>query len=143
PPRTRLEPIITTQDWHSITIYALAITFGVIGIEVFSLQILAAPPGMVVNYTFYTLIFAQLWNVFNLPGRQSSFWSNPIILNPYIWAALALCGLLVGGALLWNPVREVLGLRFLPAIGWVYVLVFSLLPVGLIQLLKRALRIIH
>ena len=107
--------------------------------EIFSLKVLAAPATQVVNFTFYTLIFAQLWNVFNLPGREVSFWKNPIVTNPFIWSAFGLCVLLVGGALAIHPLRDVLVLSFLTPIGWLYVLGFSILPVVVIQLLKRSM----
>lgn len=142
PPRNRAVPIITRQDWQSIVLYALAIAVSVIGMEVFSLYILSATTAKIVNYTFYTLIFAQLWNVFNLPGRDASFWNNPIVHNPYIWAAFILCSLLVGGALIVSPIREVLALDYLSPVGWLYVLSFSILPVGIIQLFKRVFRVI-
>ncbi|MCB0656461.1 MAG: cation-transporting P-type ATPase [Saprospiraceae bacterium] len=139
PPRTQKVPIITRHNWLSITVYALAIALGVIGMEIFSLKVLAAPATQVVNFTFYTLIFAQLWNVFNLPGREVSFWKNPIVTNPFIWSAFGLCVLLVGGALAIHPLRDVLVLSFLTPIGWLYVLGFSILPVVVIQLLKRSM----
>ncbi|MCB9320217.1 MAG: cation-transporting P-type ATPase [Lewinellaceae bacterium] len=142
PPRNRAVPIITRQDWQSIVLYALAIAVSVIGMEVFSLYILSATTAKIVNYTFYTLIFAQLWNVFNLPGRDASFWNNPIVHNPFIWAAFILCSLLVGGALIVSPIREVLALDYLSPVGWLYVLSFSILPVGIIQLFKRVFRVI-
>lgn len=88
PPRNPSEPILTKKHWASTMVYGLTITTAVIGVTAYSWLFMERSAGVVNNMAFYTLIFAQLLNVFNLPKRQRSFFVNEVTTNPWIWAAL-------------------------------------------------------
>ena len=45
-----------------------------------------------VTVTFLTLAFSQLWHVFNMRHQRSALIDDEVSRNPWIWAALALCG---------------------------------------------------
>ncbi|NNL74500.1 MAG: cation-transporting P-type ATPase, partial [Silicimonas sp.] len=57
-----------------------------------------------------TLALAQLWNVFNVRDRDSHLIRNEVTRNPYIWGAIVLCLALIGFALWFQPLADLLGL---------------------------------
>ncbi len=142
PPRHLQEPIVTRSLWLSTFVYGSSITLGILGAEVYSLHILHLPHDIVNNITFYTLILAQLWNVFNLPEAGVSFFRNEITRNPYIWYALATCLGLVVLVFAIEPARNALMLTYFATTHLLIILFFSLAPVVLVQFLKRGLRLI-
>ncbi|MCB0636184.1 MAG: cation transporting ATPase C-terminal domain-containing protein, partial [Lewinella sp.] len=137
PPRDSREPIINGRMWWAIVVYALGLTAAVLGILLFAVYYLKASAGVANNLTFYTLILAQLWHVFNLPSARQSFWRNEITRNHFVWRALALCVFITVAAYAIPIVREVLQLEPMPW-GWLALVVpFSLFPVVFIQFFKR------
>jgi Ca2+-transporting ATPase len=62
-----------------------------------------------VTISFLTLAFAQLWHVFNMRDKNSGFFNNAIVRNPFIWGALALCSLLLAATVYVPLLAEVLG----------------------------------
>lgn len=142
PPRNPDEPILTRALWTSIAVYGICLTVGVLSAEFYSLYVLKLPEAIVNNITFYTLILAQLWHVFNLPERSIAFFKNEVTRNPYIWFALLLCiGIVVIGFEI-PPARQALALVSLKTNYLLEILLFSLMPVVLVQVLKRGLRVI-
>ncbi|MEG9328326.1 Ca2+-transporting ATPase [Salinimicrobium catena] len=89
PPRDPKEAILTHKLWLSIVVFGLTITTAVIGITVYAWHYKEYSLLEVNNMAFYTLIFAQLLNVFNLPKKERSFFVNEVTTNEWIWAALA------------------------------------------------------
>jgi Ca2+-transporting ATPase len=137
PPRDSREPIINPAMWRAIVVYALGLTLPVMGMLVFAVFYLEASAGVANNLTFYTLILAQLWHVFNLPSYRQSFFRNEITQNRFIWLAILLCILLVGLAYAIPILREVLQLEPIPWNWLILVVPFSLLPIFFVQLFKR------
>jgi Ca2+-transporting ATPase len=91
PPRKPDEPIMTRKLWYSTIIYGLSITAAVLGITIYANFELELSPIEINNMAFYTLIFAQLLNIFNMPRRQLSFFKNEVTTNPWVWSAIVLC----------------------------------------------------
>jgi Ca2+-transporting ATPase len=137
PPRDSREPIINGVMWRAIVVYALGLTLAVMGMLVFADFYLVASPGVANNLTFYTLILAQLWHVFNLPPARESFWRNEITGNLFVWLALLLCILITATAYAIPIVREVLELEPIPWEWLALVVPFSLLPILFVQFFKR------
>jgi Ca2+-transporting ATPase len=142
PPRKSTESIISKPLWISIVAYGFSLTVAVIGVEVYASYSLQLEHEVVNNVTFYTLILAQLWNVFNLPDADISFVKNQITKNSFIWYALILCILLVVIAYFIAPVREALDLVEIDLSLLTLIFGASLVPIGLVQLLKRVFKII-
>jgi P-type Ca2+ transporter type 2C len=71
-----------------------------------------------VTVSFLTLALAQLWHVFNMRETGTGLIRNDITSNPWIWAALGLCLLLIFGATTLPGISEVLSLIALPSAGW-------------------------
>jgi len=140
-PRKSTVPIISNADWLAVAIYSLCITAAVIGIELYSLRVQKIDDKVVNNITFYTLILAQLWHVFNMSSRETSLFRNQITENKYIWIALILCVLTSISVYFISPVRSALSLVEMEVTHVVEIAIASLLPVALIQLLKRVFKV--
>lgn len=140
PPRKESEPILMPKHWSAVLIYGLAITISIIGLVAWARYSLKLDTQTVNNLAFYTLILAQLWNVFNLPAAALSLWKNEVTKNKYVWSALILCILLVILAYAIPVVRSALSLVEFPIsyLGWIFL--FSIIPVMIIQFLKRLLK---
>ena len=139
-PRNPKEPIIHRPIWITIIIYALSMTLAVVGIFVITFSYLGLSAQTANNLAFYTLVLTQLWHVFNLPDKRTSFISNEITQNKHIWLAILTC---IGITILayFTPiVAEVLQLQSISYIEIALVLNFSLIPVILIQLVKRVFK---
>jgi Ca2+-transporting ATPase len=142
PPRKSSEPIVSKSNWISVVGYSFCLAAGVIIAEVYAMSFLKVDEKVVNNVTFYTLILAQLWNVFNMPGRETSFFKNQVTKNKHIWYALIFCAIVTIIIYLIQPVRAALSLVSLQPSVFFLVIVASLIPVALVQLLKRGIKII-
>ncbi len=137
PPRKADEPIMTTKLWKATIIYGLCITAGVLGITAYSHFVLKLAPSEINNMAFFTLIFAQLLNVFNMPKRHLSFFKNEVTLNPWIWYAIALCIFITGVAYVIPPIAKALSLVPLTADKFGLVFLFGFGALLLTQIFKR------
>jgi Ca2+-transporting ATPase len=81
-----------------------------------------------VTVSFLTLAFAKLWFVFNLRAPDSSVLRNDVVGNPWIWAALAACVVLLLVAVYAPGLSAVLGTERPGFAGWLTVLLLSSLP---------------
>jgi Ca2+-transporting ATPase len=136
-PRNPDEPIVTKKNWASILVYGLCITAAVIGITFYTSSILKLPPNIVNNMAFYTLVLAQLLNVFNLPKRHRSFFKNEVTVNFYVWGAIALSLLIMVVAYYVPIFKEALSLESLTAAQFITVGMFGLSALLLTQIIKR------
>lgn len=89
PPKNPKEPIMHRKDWYMTAMYGLCISLSVLGIVIYANFVLKLSPEIINNMAFYTLILAQLLNVFNMPKQKQAFLINEVTKNPWIWAALA------------------------------------------------------
>ncbi len=136
-PRPPEEPIMSRKLWGTTLIYGLAITIGVLGVSIFAHSYLKLPPEVVNNMAFYTLVLGQLFNVFNLPKRHISFFTNEVTRNPWVWGAIVLCILLTILGYVLPPLREVLSLVPLSWEQLGFVIIFSVGSLLIAQLIKR------
>lgn len=137
PPRSSEEPIMPRFLWVTTIVYGLGITAGVIGITIFAARWLQLPDEQVNNMAFYTLVLAQLFNVFNLPKRQVSFFFNEVTRNPWVWGAIGLCIALTALGYILSPLRTALTLVPLEwaHLGWVFI--FAAGSLLITQIVKR------
>jgi Ca2+-transporting ATPase len=133
-PRPRREAILTAAHWWAIFAYGGLITLSVLGLFFTGLYWFRWPQQEVVTMTFMTIAFAQLWHVFNMRSRGSGWLFNDVMGNPYVWAALVLCSVLILAYLVSPLLARVLELRHLSLEQWGWVLGVSVLPYVLGQL---------
>ncbi|TXD84467.1 cation-transporting P-type ATPase [Subsaximicrobium wynnwilliamsii] len=137
PPRKANEPILTRKLWSSTIIYGISITAAVVGITAYAYFGLEFSAQIINNMAFYTLVLAQLFNVFNMAENKVSFFKNEVIKNPWVWSAIGISLFLTIGAYYIPPVANALFLinLSLEQIGWV--IVFALGSLALSQIIKR------
>ncbi|MCJ7465931.1 MAG: cation-transporting P-type ATPase [Maribacter sp.] len=138
PPRKSDEPIMTRIHWYDTVTYGLSISAAVLGITGYSYFILKLSPSTINNLAFYTLILAQLLNVFNIPKRTASFFRNEVTTNGWVWAALVLCTVLTLGAASVKPIAEALSLVHLSLHEYGLILLFAFGSLLVAQFVKRA-----
>ncbi|WP_236961033.1 cation-translocating P-type ATPase [Methylobacterium durans] len=138
PPRDPREPILGRPLWARIALHAAIMTMATFGALAVAESWLALDRASVVTVAFLTLAFAQLWQVFNMRASGSKPFRNEVTQNPWVWAALLLCTVLLVGPAYAPPVGAVLGLVS-PDMGmWVLILSASFAPVLVVQLAAMA-----
>ena len=137
PPRKPDEPIMTPALWNATIIYGLCITISVLGITGYSHYVLNLPSNEINNMAFFTLIFGQLLNVFNLPKRHLSFFYNEVTTNIWIWIAIVFCIFLTAVAYIIPPIAEALSLIKLTSEKITLVVLFGFGSLLLTQFIKR------
>ncbi|MEN3226472.1 cation-transporting P-type ATPase [Methylorubrum rhodesianum] len=134
PPRDPKEPILGRPQWVRIALHAAVMTAATFAAMLVGEFWLTLDRASVVTVTFLTLAFAQLWQVFNMRASGSQPFRNEVTCNPWVWAALLLCTVLLVGPAYAPSLGAVLGL-VPPDLGmWVLILSASLTPLLLVQL---------
>ena len=136
PPRPSSEPILSKRGWYSIFGYGALITFSVLSAFGLSYGILGMEQRQAVTVSFLTLALAQLWHVFNMRTKGTKLFKNEVVENPYIWAALGLCILLLLAVVYVPLLSEVLKLTNPGLNGWILIVVASLIPCLIGQICK-------
>ena len=138
PPKKPKDPILSQSDWNFIVLYGLSISIAVLGIVAYADKILKFSPETINNMAFYTLVFAQLLNVFNIPKQRESFFINEITTNLWVWGAIILSLALTLGANLSTPLAAAFSLQMLSWEQLGYSALFAFGALVLAQLFKRA-----
>jgi len=120
-----------------MVIYGLSISAAVLGITGYSYFILKLTPATINNLAFYTLILAQLLNVFNIPKRTTSFFRNEVTTNGWVWGALVLCIVLTLGAASIKPIADALSLVHLTLYEYGLIVQFAFGSLLVAQFVKR------
>lgn len=140
-PRDPAEPLLKTKQWYAVWIYAAIISLCTLGAVFFSHYILHTEEGfdptLCNNILFFTLIFCQLFHVFNMASAKTSFTQSEVFRNKYVWYALLSSGLIILSVLFISPAREALNIQPLKANDWFLVVISALLSLLVIQILKR------
>ncbi|GAB3833930.1 hypothetical protein GCM10028895_53530 [Pontibacter rugosus] len=130
-PRNPDTPILDNKQWRAIFTYAAVITFCVLG-AVFASHYLYHQtelwnPQLCNNILFFTLVFSQLWHVFNMASAKVAFFKSEVVKNKYVWYALAVCIVLVSTVYFIQPLRNILSIYAMSAGDWIISLGFSFL----------------
>lgn len=137
PPRDPKEPIMTRTDWYDTIFYGLSISISVLGIVIYAYHMLKLNWDIINNMAFYTLVLAQLFNVFNMPNHRESFFNNEVTRNIWIWAAILLSLFITWSAYITVPIAEALSLVPLTNNQFYLTILFALGSFALSQLVKR------
>jgi len=139
-PRHSSEPIINAKYWRSLIVYSLAIASASFAAVYFidTSDGSGSRDGVSNNVLFLTLIFAQLFHVFNVTGdTKKSFFKTEIMRNKYVWYALGICSAITFATFFIKPVALALRLETLSIAEWGVIFAFSLLSMIVNWLLKR------
>lgn len=137
PPRDPKKPLMTRKDWYATMIYGLSISVSVIGIVVYCDFVLKLKWDIINNMAFYTLVLAQLFNVFNMPKRSESFFKNEVSNNIWVWGAILLSLVITLAAYLIPPISNALSLVPITYGQLGLTVLFALGSIVLAQLVKR------
>lgn len=136
-PRDANENIMTRKLWIATVGYGLVITGAVLAISFYGYVIKGYQGIQVNNMAFYTLVLAQLLNLFNLPHRRLSFLRNEVISNVWVWAAIFFSLGLVAFAFHIPLLKEALNLVILNLEQGITIIAFAFTALILTQILKR------
>ena len=139
PPRNPKEPILGRAQWVRIAVQGSMMTVATFGAMAVA-SWLGLDQATTVTATFLTLAFAQLWQVFNMRADKARIWDNEITRNPWIWAALGLCSVLLAVPPYVPFLAQVLGLTAPDATLWGAVIGLSLAPMVAWQLVSLVRR---
>ena len=145
-PRNPAEPLLKTKQWYAVWLYAAVIsicTLGAVFISHFFIHTgTHFDPRLCNNILFFTLIFCQLFHVFNMASVNASFFKSEVFRNRYVWYALTACLLIIISVFFIPPARTALAIQPLTRTDWLVVLASAFSSLLLIQFLKRT-NIIH
>lgn len=138
PPRDREEKILTRSHWFGVFSYGLLLSAAVLGAFGWAYFIEDLGLDVSVTISFLTLALGQTWHVFNMRNRGGVdlMLKNEVTTNPYVWGALVTVGVIVMTATYLPGLSTILSTVDPGLIGWLGVLIFSLTPLALGQLLK-------
>lgn len=136
PPKDPEEPILTKKNWIQITIYGVILTICISGAYLFAHFVWEQPKEITNNVAFFSLAIAQLIHVFNMRETEENIFNNQVTRNKYIWMALAFCFTILIAAYLIPGISEILSFQKLELRIWGLIIITSLLPLIIIQLIK-------
>ena len=140
PPRDINEPIINNKRWMSIFFYAFVMAGTSIGAVYFSHFMLHNSelwnPELCNNILFFSLIFSQMFHVFNMTNNKS-FFRSEVFLNKYVWGAIILSLLILISVYNLEPLRKVLLIYYMSVYDWMVTIGSSFIFLGIIQISKK------
>jgi P-type Ca2+ transporter type 2C len=137
PPRDSKEPIMTKHHWISMTVYGSLITAAVlIGMNI-AFNTIGFDKTRSTTISFLILALAQLWHVFDMRTNGTGILRNAVTKNKFVWLALTL-SLVIILAVIYIPfLADILSLSNPGLRGWMIVVIASLAPMLVSQLLKE------
>jgi len=138
PPRNSAEAIIDKSRWRLIFFYSLVIaSVSTIGVIINHLYLHTGEPwdaAVCNNILFFTLIFSQLFHVFNM--GSGPFFNNEVIKNKYVWYAVIASLVILIGVIQIPYVREALNIVSMSMQEWIIILAASITSVIIVQSAK-------
>ena len=138
PPRKSSEPIIDKSRWKLIFFYAIVIGIASIGaVLVNHYAFHSGEPwnaAMCNNILFFTLIFCQLFHVFNM--SNGLFFNNEVIKNKYVWYSVTGSIAILIGVIQIPYVRQALNVIPMTWNEWIIIFSASVSSVVIIQLAR-------
>ncbi|MBW3658077.1 MAG: cation-transporting P-type ATPase [Actinobacteria bacterium] len=138
PPRDPDEPVLDRARWYEVGAWGVLIALTVMGSLLFALFVLDLPAEEVAGVSFLTFGFARIWHVFNMRRPGSTLFVNEVTTNRYVWLAFAIgVGLMLLAAYL-GPLASLLEVAHLGRREWGTILVGSLAPLVIGQLVRSS-----
>ena len=134
-PRSSDEPILAIEGWFSIVGYGAVMSVVVLVAFWMGFKTLGLDEQGARTISFLTLAFAQLWHIFNMRGKNTHWADNEVMNNKFVWAAIALCSVLLVVSV-YTPMARVLDLTNPGLSGWMLVLTASAMVCVIGQVLR-------
>jgi Ca2+-transporting ATPase len=139
PPRDPRKPLMTPQfvwliGWQGFLLSGVVLLAFLIGMRWYG----TTGPGLrhATTLSFMTLALAQVFHAFNARSPKHSAFTARLFTNGWLWAAVVGCLLLQVAAVYIGFLQDVLQTTSLHAVDWAVILGFSLVPVGVVELVK-------
>lgn len=143
PPRDPKEPLVTARfvwliGWQGAVLAAVTLTAFMIGMRWYG----AEGPGLrhASTMAFMTLALVQVFHAFNARSQVRSAFTAKLFTNGWLWAAIAVCLLLQVAAVYAPFLQTVLHTTSLTGRDWSVALGLSVIPVGVVELVKWVAR---
>ncbi|MBZ9731311.1 HAD-IC family P-type ATPase [Salegentibacter sp. JZCK2] len=136
PPKDPAEPIITRKNWMQVALYGVILTICITGAYLYAHFVWEESEEITNNVAFFSLAFAQLLHVFNMRDATENLFNNQVTRNKFIWYALAFCAAALVAAYHIPAISEVLSFQELEMRIWGLILITSIIPLIIIQLIK-------
>ncbi|MGM0932532.1 MAG: cation-translocating P-type ATPase [Bacteroidota bacterium] len=136
PPKDPEEPLITKKNWIQVALYGVILTICITGAYLYAHFVWEESEEITNNVAFFSLAFAQLLHVFNMREATENIFNNQVTRNKFIWYALAFCAAVLVAAYHIPAISEVLSFHELEMHIWGLILITSILPLIIIQLIK-------
>jgi Ca2+-transporting ATPase len=133
PPRDPEEAILTRGHWLAIGGFGLVIGGAALAVFAWALVVAGLDHGEAVTLSFATFTLARLWHTLNMRDAGRPLRRDPVVRNPFVWAAIALGIALLAAALYVPPIATALETVAPSPTGWAAVLAGSLIPLVLGQ----------
>lgn len=140
PPRDPSEPILRRRDWVETGLWGVLIATTVLAGLLYASFVLDLPGDQVVTVSFLAFGFARTWHTFNMRRPGSRLVRNEVTTNPYVWVAIAIGVGLMLLAALFGPLTGLLQVVTPTADQWGVILVASLVPLVVGQVVRSVLR---
>jgi Ca2+-transporting ATPase len=137
PPRDSDEPIMTRRHWISMSVYGALITAAVLVGMTLAINTLGFSQTRSTTISFLILATAQLWHVFDMREKGTNIFLNAVTKNKFVWIALIITITLLLMAVYIPFLANLLSLTNPGLLGWLVVLVGSITPIIISQLLKK------
>jgi Ca2+-transporting ATPase len=141
-PRDSKEPIMTREHWFSTGVYGVVITAAVLLGMAVALSKLGYSDQKATTISFMILALAQLWHVFDMRENGTNLIINEVTRNRFIWFALLITIALLLSAVYVPFLAEILSITKPGVNGWLLIIIASLTPMLIGQLLKE-FNIVH
>lgn len=135
-PRDPKESILTKKGWIFIWFFGVVIAASIIASFALAQVWLDYSEPEAVTIAFLTLGFSRLWHVFNMRSPDSDLFINEITKNKFVWIAFLICFFLLLAAIYLPFVANILDTHVPTIQGWLLVIIVSLVPLIIGQLLK-------
>ncbi len=135
PPRRARAPIVGGRRWLVVLAHGAILTAATLGAFALAAGPLGLSDGASSSVAFLTLAFAQIAYVFEVRRVRSPV-RNEVTRNPWVWAAVGLCILLLVLAAEWAALARWLAVSPPGAWGWRVAVAMGLLPLAVIELAR-------
>ncbi|MGK2863395.1 MAG: cation transporting ATPase C-terminal domain-containing protein, partial [Chitinophagaceae bacterium] len=138
PPRKSSEPIVDKNRWKLIFFYAAVIAFAsTLAVLINHFGYHSGQPwdaAMCNNILFFTIIFCQLFHVFNM--GTGPFFKTEVIRNKYVWVAVVGSIVILLSVIQIPSVRQALNIIDMTLREWILILSAAVFSVIIIQTVK-------
>jgi Ca2+-transporting ATPase len=143
-PRDPDEPLMTPRFgwlivWQGLLLGACALATFAMGMRWYGAE--GRGLAHAVTICFMTLAMAQVFHAFNARSQTRSAFTARLFTNGWLWGATVVCIVLQLAAVYVPFLRRVLRTEPLTAADWGLIALGSLLPVAVVESVKRALRV--